>query len=55
VQIKNVLAVWEDWSLYPPLFLAGLEATFLYKATDVVRLILDDIMLDDLMLDVLII
>ena len=30
-QVMRVLRVWEVWSLYPPEFIARLEATFLGK------------------------
>ena len=26
--------MWEDWSIYPPLYITGLEATFRRKPTD---------------------
>jgi hypothetical protein len=35
-KVLRVLRVWEEWSLFPPLFLTGLEATFFAPAeTDV--------------------
>ena len=33
-KVMALLAVWERWSLYPPLFINGLEATFQRKMSD---------------------
>lgn len=33
-KVLSVLQVWENWSIYPPLYITGLEATFRRKATD---------------------
>jgi hypothetical protein len=33
-QVMQLLKVWEDWSIYPPLYLTGLEAVFRMRAGD---------------------
>lgn len=34
-RVLSVLAAWESWSVYPPLYLVGLEATFLLPEVSV--------------------
>ena len=29
-----LLAAWDDWSIYPPLYITGLEASFMRKSGD---------------------
>ena len=33
-RVMLLLGVWESWSIYPPLFLAGLEAAFQRRGVD---------------------
>lgn len=34
VRIMALLAAWDDWSIYPPLYITGLEASFMRKSGD---------------------
>ncbi len=51
-KVLSVLAVWDDWSVYPPLYLVGLEMTFVGSHSDeaAIRASLGD--LDEATLDV---
>lgn len=37
-RVKNVLHVWTDWSVFPPLYIVGLESSFLMSEGEHVRL-----------------
>ena len=37
-RVLRVLAVWEDWSLFPATYLAGLEAFFCMQESDLVSI-----------------
>jgi hypothetical protein len=34
-KVMMLLKVWEKWSIYPPVFLGGLEASFQRKFSDI--------------------
>ncbi|CAN0174320.1 unnamed protein product, partial [Phaeothamnion confervicola] len=52
-RVVGLLGVWEQWSLYPPLFLAGLEATFLRQPDQVEAVDVGEVNADDLDRDML--
>lgn len=33
-RVLALLAAWDSWSIYPPLYITGLEATFMRKSGD---------------------